>query len=645
MKEFITTRFNKYKLYLVWGLLSVYAGCSVSYLLNLMTSQTIFSQSAFTLPLFVILAFLLLLTYRLVRKVKDKHQKRRRIFFSFLFSYLLALTFVMGYQLRMEGMTSLGVKGKLFILLVSGGVALAFIPFSNCWFQLLDKVKRLRSTPVAHFSRKTNTRIFWISFAVIFLCWIPVFLAYYPAIMSYDFHRQSQEAYQGWIWFNTHHPLVHTTLIRWFFLLGEQLGSYEVGMALFSLLQMLILSAVLAYSCNMIGRLTGKKWPVVVSVLIFGLLPIHPVLALSVTKDILFTAFFLLFVLLILERRLCNKKLPLVFLDIALVLTGILVNLFRNNAFYAMVIFAVIYVLWSKRERLRVALLCVLLLVGSQAAKTTIQNVMDAGTGSKMEMYSVFVQQMARAAIYHEDFLTEDDYATIDSYIPQKYWKNYNPAISDSIKAHVTVTTFQVWKDDIPGMLGDWFRIGLKYPNDYIDAFLAITSGYWFLDDVSHAEVLTYGDDTNLGLLYTFNASKSDVFDGIESHSYFPWLLKTYQKIVNGNCYYEWPVVNNLFKPAFYCWMLLLTMLSLWYLKEGNKQVLCLLPLIYLLTLFLGPVVNMRYAYPIIAAIPFLLAWLFSDISWTKNKPEKSEETMDELVENTNHDEKMGSEI
>jgi len=156
-------------------------------------------------------------------------------------------------------------------------------------------------------------------------------------------------------------------------------------------------------------------------------------------------------------------------------------------------------------------------------------------------------------------------------------------------------------------MLKDWVNIGLHYPNEYIDAFLALTSGYWFLDDVSHAEVLGYGEDTNLGLLYTFNASVSDVFEGVESRSFLPGLLTAYQKIVNGNSYYGWPVLSLLFKPAFYCWLLVLVIVSFWYKKEPKKQLLTLLPLLYLLTLFLGPVVNFRYIYPIAVVVPVLL--------------------------------------
>ncbi len=606
-----------YKRYSLWTILTLYGGCSLCYLLNLMTSGSLFSQSALAVPLFAFVAFLLALFYNDLKTIKDAQYRNRRIRFSLIFSSFLGLSFVMGYQMRMMGMTTGGIKGKLLILIVSGGIGVAFAPIMNCWFRFMDSIKANRNNEKPHFSHKTYVKIFWLSFVAIFLCWIPAFLAYYPAIMSYDFNRQSQEAYRGWIWFNTHHPLIHTALIRFFFLLGEQIGSYQIAMALFSLLQMLILSAVFAYSCNMIGRLTGKKWPVIVTAAVFALLPIHPVMALSMTKDVLFTAFFLLFLLLILERRLCENKIHKHLLSIALILTGMLVILFRNNAIYALIIFAVFYVLWSQKERIQIALICLLLIVGGQTVKNTIQDAMDAGSGSKMEMYSVFVQQMCRAAINHEAFLTPEESNMINTYIPYEFWYDYNPAISDSIKSSIAVYTFPNWKDDIPGMLIDWAKLGLHYPNDYLDAFLALTSGYWFLDDVSHAEVLGYGEDSNFGLIYTFNASTSEAFEGIENTSFLPGLLEWYQKIVNGNCYYNWPVLALLFKPAFYCWMLLLAMTSIWYLKERDKQILCLLPFIYLLTLLLGPVVNIRYAYPIIVLIPFLTTWICTDVRWT----------------------------
>lgn len=638
--------------------LTIYATCSMSYVLNLMTEGSGFSQSAFSILLFLLLFAGVHYVIAKLEQIEDSRQRKRRICYVFVTGLLLGLAFVMGYQLRMQGMTSLGVKGKLLILLAAGGVSVALSPFVNGWFGLLDgrevtdmqeekvqkakaqepktqesktqesksqkskpqdmKAQDTKTLDVAVLKTKTmrGGRVFLFSWAVIFCCWIPAFLAYYPAIMSYDFNRQSIWAHQGYIWFTTHHPLIHTFLIKCFFDLGKAIGSYEIAMALFSLMQMLILSAVYAYSCNMIGRLTGKKWAVAVTVLLFALLPLHSVMVLCMTKDVLFSAFLLLFLLLILERRMYfsrqeAKKGRLLLFDIALLLTGVLMLLFRNNAVYAFVVFAVFYVLWSKRERGPVLVLCVLIAVGGVGVNAGMKAVMGAGEGSAAEKYSVFMQQMCRTALNHENTLTEEEWSVLNYYVSCEYWHDYNPTIADSIKGNVTVTSFQSWKDDIPQMLKDWAKMGLRYPNDYIDAFLAMTMGYWFPDDVSHAEVLGYGEDSNYGLIYTFNASASEFFEGVESRSYLPKLQKWYQKIVNGNAYYDIPVLSNLFKPAFYCWALVLVMISFVYRRQRGKLVLCMLPFWYLMTLLLGPVVNIRYVYPIIAAIPFLLAWLY----------------------------------
>lgn len=600
-------------------ILVIYAACSMSYLYNLMAAPGGFSRSVFSVALFGLLWVGLRYVSGKWEQIEDKKLRKRRVCYVLGTGFALGASFVMGYQLQVQGMTALGIKGKLLIVLVSLGISVGLSPLVNMWFQILDGRKE-KDAGAAEGLKKAwrSGKVFWVSWGVIFLCWIPIFLAYYPAIMSYDFNRQSIWAHLGYQWFTTHHPLIHTFLIKCFFHVGEFFGSYQVGMALFSLLQMLILSAVYAYSCNMIGRLTKKKWPVVVTAVVFALLPLHSVMVLCVTKDVLFSAFLLLFLLLMLERRMYGKreavKKGLLFLlDAALVVTGILMLLFRNNAVYAFAVFAVFYVLWSSKERVRVLVLCLLIAASGQGVKAGMQAAMNAGVGSEAEMYSVFMQQMCRTALYHENTLTEEEWSVLNYYVPCDYWHDYNPTIADSIKANVTVTAFQSWKDDIPQMLKDWAEMGLRYPNDYIDAFLDLTRGYWFLDDVSHAEVLGYGEDSEYGLIYTFNGSQSEWFEGIENHSYLPGLKEMYQGIVSGNGYYDWPVLSNLFKPAFYCWVLILIMVSLVYRKQKSKLVLCMLPFWYLMTLLLGPVVNIRYVYPIIVAIPFLLAWLFDD--------------------------------
>lgn len=600
-----------WKRYALLGIAVVYAGWGISYLLNLVMGEKEFTFSVFSVP--VCIAVIIMLRHLLGdwSGMEKGKARNRRIRWALLISLASGLSLVLGYQIRILGVTSTGFKGKFFILAVSGAVGLVITPAVNVWLRFLERGKL---QPMENrVSGKLSRRLFWAGWAAIFLCWIPAFLAYYPAIMSYDFNRQSGEAVRGYIWFNSHHPLAHTFLIRMFLLLGKRLGSYEAGMAAFSLLQMLILSCVFAYCAQMILRLTKRRWPAVTAIGLFAIVPIHPVLALSMTKDILFTAFFLLFMLLTLEFELYPQKgRKKLFLSLALVMTGILTILFRNNAIYAMAVFMVFYVVWTRRKRVWIAVLCLLILAGGIGMKEGIQAAMHAGRGSKAEMCSVFIQQFARAGKYREEDLGAEEFALINYYVPYDLWQNYNPPLADTVKGMVAATAFDNWKNDFPAMLRAWGRIGMKCPNEYIDAFLALTSGYWFIDDVSHAEVLGWGDDSNLGLLYTFNASHSDVFDGVESRSLLPGVRKLYQKIVNGNAYYGWPLLSNLFKPAFYDGILLLVMVSLAYMRRYRRMYLCMLPFWYLMTLFLGPVVNMRYVYPIIVAAPLLLAWLLA---------------------------------
>lgn len=598
----------------IWLFLAVFSNVGNCYLLNLSNSDTFLSSPFIKIVVYLVNAVFLFFTCFHWGSMEDRKLRIRRIFYSFTFAFFLALSYVLGYQLKVQGMTDLGAKGKLFIFIMSVAVGITLTSFSNLWFALMDSLKKKPKDGFTPLPKKDGFKLFLISFAVIFICWLPAFLAYYPAIMSYDFNRQMTEAYGGYL--NTHHPLIHTCLIRLFYLFGVEIGSYQVSFAIFSILQMLVLSATFAYSCSMVSRLTGKKWPCLLSAAFFALLPIHPVLALCMTKDILFTAFFLLLVTLMLEFRMAKTKKMKIVLPVAMLLTGILMILFRNNAIYAFVVFSIFYLLFSRKQRLPLFILCILIVVGGYGSKTLLQKATNATDGSNVEMVSVMIQQFNLAAYNHMGFHTQEQYDIINYYVPEECWDEYNPTIADGVKHHIYLYCFDHWDSNIVQTIKDWATIGLAYPNDYLDAFLHLTIGYWFMDDMTHAEVLGYGEDSDFGLIYTFNASGSQYFEGIESHSYLPGVEKWYSGVVNANNYQNLPLLSLLFKPAFYTWVMILCMMSVCYLKQTNKTVLFLYPFIYFLTLLLGPVVNFRYIYPIIAVTPLFIAWVFAHKNW-----------------------------
>ena len=572
----------------------------IGYLANLASGNPLFTQSFWGLLVFAALLFVFnFLSGRITADNDSLKYVKRQLGFSAAFSWFLGVTLVLGYQIRCLQMTSGGITGKLFILFMGALSGCAIWPGVYWLFGVCGKFK----TGNKHITSKSGRQVFFIAWGIIFLCWIPVFLAYYPAVMSYDFNMQSVQIFTGL--YHTHHPLIHTGLLWIFFRLGECMGSYQAGMAFFALFQMLILSCVTGYSCTFIWRIFRKKLPVVLTVLFYGILPVHSVLSVSITKDVLFSAFFLLFLLLFCEREYMggkNNAGP----EAGMILAGALMILFRNNAVYAFIPFAVFYIAADRTRRLRTGVICLLTLLLGKGIGLTLQYGLHAGTGSISEMCSVPMQQFARVGFLHGNELNDEDYARIDRYVYDEYWQRYNPPIADTVKITVAADGIANWEENLAVTVRDWLITGLHYPNEYLDAFLYLTSGYWFLDDVSYAEVLGADLEGRMGILYTFNGSASSAFEGVETHSLFPWLERQMEKIVSANSFFHWPVLSQLFKPSVYCLLPVFGLLVFLYRKERKKVLLAALPLFYLLTLLLGPVALVRYAYPFILSAPVM---------------------------------------
>lgn len=587
----------------------------ISYVCSL-AAGTHFSNGVFSVAVMVAVYLLIKMGREQFSQLEDMRARRKRFLYSFLLAWFFSVLLIMGYQLKMTGMTVPGIKGKGLILLRGACLAVAVWPFTNYFFSWMEGLGK-GAVSLTSGKKWKPKYVFLLSWLAVFLCWIPVFLAYYPAVMAFDFHRQSIEAVKGFIWFNSYQPLAHTWLIWLFLNIGQALDGYQTGMALYSIFQMLLFSVACGYSCNVVYRLTGKRRFVVGMVCFFGLFPFISILSVGVTKDVPFSALFLVFVSLFVERNfLCNKKKQKI-IDLLWVLEGIVMMLFRNNAVYALALFTVFYlILGAKKQKLRILVMCIALVIGGKGALEGMQVIIGTeGRGSKIEMFSVPLQQFARVGHYHRYELDEEYYSLVYTYVPHEYWDQYNPPLADTIKNGVGVYTFPyTWEGHYGEMLSAWLKVGLKYPNTYIDAFLELTAGYWFLDDVTWAEVLGYGVEGRMGALHTYMASVSEVIpEGIPQDSKLPALEKMLEEIVSGNRFYKWPVVSNLFKPAFYCWGLLLFTIAAVYIRERKKLLVMLLPLVYLATMFLGPVVQVRYVLPIMVILPMMFGVLVSN--------------------------------
>lgn len=540
--------------------------------------------------------------------LKDKATKKHIIFASVM-DLIASIFLIMGAELDNYGMTKSGLRGKFIILVKAVLLAFALLPFFSKALRLSQKA--VENKGAKPFGDLKPGKAFLFSFIGIFLAWIPIFLAYYPAVMTYDFHRQSQEAIKGFIWFWDYQPLAHTWFIWLSFKVGGLLGSLEAGMAFYSIVQMLALSASFGYAVNLIYRLTKSKIPAIITAVFLAVNPFVSVLSVSATKDVLFTAFFITFLCLFIERTFFATGKKQLIIDILWVVDSVFMCLFRKNAVYAIIVFTVFYVIMvGKGKRVRALIIFLAMSAAGIAAPKGLKLALGTTIESpKIEAYSVICQCIARVGYYHEDDMDEETFAELDRIVGHECWHNYNPKVSDPIKGYAGSANYQTaWKGHMGDVFKTWIKYGFKYPNEYIDATLETVRGFWYLDDRSWADVW-YGDEPQRGALTTWNTTVSDAIpNGIAHESKLPWLEKIVDPFVSENGFYKVPVLSTLAKPALFCWVMLWAWLILIRNKRKEGALIAFFTLLYAGTLLLGPIVQERYALPLMAAAPLLLA-------------------------------------
>lgn len=562
---------------------------------------------------------------------------KRRLRFAFLWGIPFAISCVLGWRLVHEG-TVFGAGGPaayagsllLFIL----ETAVLSVPAAALAAVVMGG-RRRKSSGRERNAWPEKRKAVWLFYSLcIFLCWLPVFLAYYPSVFAYDAEGQLYQVLAGD--YSTHHPLVHTLFLGAFFRLGIAVGSCSAGMAVHSVVQMALMACAFGWAVCFLYQRRVSGWVRALLFLFFALFPANPVLAVSTTKDVLFAALVLLYTLSF-YRVVCEesasgeggaavrKK------ELAVcVFCAVFMLLFRNNAVYAFVAGApVIYAGLGERRRqkengvqdagvrkdddlqkkkARKIYVCMTLLALALygVCAFLLKTAVHAQNGSPREMLSVPLQQMARTRVKAEEEIVPDLRQELEKYISSEWvFAAYNPHLADPVKSRAVI------HDDPVGLIRTWIRLGLAHPAVYIDAFLDNSLGLWYLWDTSHAQVYGIGTESGFGYLSTDNRVMPAGFE-VEEHSLLPGLRVFLERIVSDNEYSKIPVVRLLFAPALYWWLLWLYLVTALYRKTYREALPAVFLAAYCLTLLLSPTVLVRYAYPLMVTVPVLLPCLLS---------------------------------
>ena len=460
------------------------------------------------------------------------------------------------------------------------------------------------------------------SLLLLLLAWLPVYLAYYPGICAYDAPVQTGQIMEHYYF--DHHPIVHTLLLQGMLWLGSHIfGSVNAGMACYTAAQMLLLAGSMAYGMWVLHR---RKVPVAVwlSVLLLGMFfPFHWYMSVSMTKDTVFSAFLLLQLvsltdLLMEDRRSIRPGIR----DLLFGIGTVGMILFRNNGKYAMIVllaFLFLMFCFGKRARKlwgRLFAVSVVAFGVGLFVLSAVFNITHAEQGDRREMLSMPIQQMSRCMIYHggvgvlpedDGTMTEQDKALIHDFILDEAYRDYDPGIADPVKRHTNTYVVRYRSGEF---IKTYLHLLSAYPGDMINAALAVDAGFLSPFDTTHATVNQTGEKEGLGYVQTRWDEGVLNERGIYKDSKFPWLYERLENWAENNGYLRIPLLKYIFVPGSYLW-LYLGLAAVLFITDRKR--FCL-PLVivggYYGTMLLGPTVQMRYVYPVMLALPYLLGLL-----------------------------------
>ena len=458
-------------------------------------------------------------------------------------------------------------------------------------------------------------KLFVCIWIFIFISWIPAFLTLYPGVLSYDMISQTNSAL-GTI-ANNHHPVLHTWLIRVFMQFGNKyMSSYENGIGLLSLVQMIMLSYALTRLCILLKKKCVPVWLFIATVLGSALWFMNACLSVSMIKDTLHAAFFVLFVCHFVEivmspSEYVSKKINLVLLPIV----GFFMFATRNNGLHIYVFcFAGLFLLrifQMKKANIKkyfvLVLMILLPVVMFKIYSGPVFEALNIEQGEVREALSIPIQQLQRVAVVYANELTEEQNDTMLFYITDLSWREWEPGrkydafISDPAKGCFYSNAYNInpldfWKF--------YLEIGLEYPKEYIAAFLSNTLGFWYPGYYGFSYVMyeNYAPES-----FVVPLERQSIVD-VE-------IFKTYyESVCSSNFWRDTYGLRIFFVSGFAPWLIGYGLVLAWRKRGFWAKILPLfLPLIAQYgIMILSPMSSFRYSWPLYLILPLMFIAIFS---------------------------------
>lgn len=534
--------------------------------------------------------------------------KRKKIT-VFILSILLTICTLIGVSFSKYNSLEFIYHEFLNFILLFSILFFLFYKVIYSIYTILDMKEEKKGKPKIRNNRWISlfeNRPIFVSFIILLIGWSIYIIAFYPAIMSFDpsfqilqyFGIDNKYSYYSVLLdknmiITNHHPVIHTLLLGTCVKIGLLFHSTNLGLFLYSILQITFLAFTLSYTISYMKKINISFQYRLLCLGIYTFIPVFPFYAMTPLKDVFFCCFMILYIIKITEY-VTSKQYEF----FPMLILSIFIMLFRNNGFHILLLSIPFLLIIKSKNRKKIAFHFLVVIVFFFSYHHIILPYFKVTPSSPREVLSVPFQQTARYVSKYEKEVTEKEREAIDKilgYDTLKY--RYHPEKADDVKNKFNPHST---KQDMKDYFNIWLEQFKKHPLTYLEATLNNTYGYYY----------PFTSDWYIYTKYN-KVLKEHHFD----YHYNKLDYLRFFFIIFGVIFPFLPIVGLFVNIGFSTWILFFMISYLIYLKK-YKNILSYLPsILILLVCFVSPVnTYFRYMLPNIFAMPTMIAIFLNTI-------------------------------
>ncbi len=333
---------------------------------------------------------------------------------------------------------------------------------------------RRQLTPVQ--ARPSRLSVWFAMWALIFVCWTPYLLTFYPAGIVGDGALTLEEALTPGVPSSNHWVVPVILTMRFFLWLGSLISAdLHVGVFLYALAQSLLFSAVCAAVAYRLWRAGAPRWAAWGSAAMYAVSGFFASYGMALWKDALFAAGV---VWLALQLWQLSQAEPGWKQCLNFTLTALFLCFWRNNGLYVLLLCLAALTVLMRRRAKRLLACGLAAVIFAMVVTGPVYDALGIRKDSLTESVSVPMQQIA-AALSDGAATTPEQEAVLFRILPEEEWTaSYHPTLSDDLKGNTALDAAYL-ETHFGDFLAVWVQLLPANFGTYVEAYLMQTLGCW----------------------------------------------------------------------------------------------------------------------------------------------------------------------